>query len=380
MDKLIIAIISLATWACGGNKNDDNNMSYSKIDVKPFGILANGDSVTSYTLKNSNGMEVEIINLGGTIVRWTAPDKNGKFEDITLGVNDPKVYLGPARYLGALIGRFGNRIAKGKFSIEGTEYTLAKNNGPNSLHGGRVGFNAKIWKVEPKDGSEPSLKLSLLSKDGEEGYPGNLNVEVVYTLNKDNSLKIAYKATTDKNTVINMTNHAYFNLKGEGNGDILDHELQLSASKFLPVDGGLIPTGELKDVKGTPFDFLTSHKIGDKINETTDTQIKLGGGYDHCWVFDDAKNSLKSVAMVHEPVSGRTMEVITTEPAVQFYTGNFLDGKATGKSGKKYEYRYGFCLETQHFPDSPNQSAFPTTLLKPGETYSTTTIYKFGVK
>ncbi|MCA0365608.1 MAG: galactose mutarotase [Bacteroidetes bacterium] len=380
MKRIIVLIAAMAVFACSGKSNQSTNMTDKGITVKHYGTLANGDSVTSYTLKNAKGMEVEIIDLGGTIVRWTAPDKNGKFDDITLGVSDPKVYFGPARYLGALIGRFGNRIAKGKFSIDGTEYTLAKNNGPNSLHGGRSGFNAKIWNVETKGGSEPSLKLSLLSKDGDEGYPGNLNVEVIYTLSKDNSLKIDYKATTDKKTVINLTNHAYFNLKGEGNGDILDHELQMAAGKFLPVDAGLIPTGELKDVKGTPFDFLTSHKIGDKINETSDNQIKLGGGYDHCWVFDDASDKLKAVAKVYEPASGRTMEVFTTEPAVQFYTGNFLDGKAVGKTGKKYEYRYGFCLETQHFPDSPNQSAFPTTLLKPGETYHTTTVYKFGVK
>jgi aldose 1-epimerase len=378
--NIILAALSLAVWACGSTKKENNKMTESKIEVEPFGVMVNGDSVTSYTLKNANGMEVQIIDLGGTIVKWTAPDREGKYEDITLGVNSPADYLESAKYLGALIGRYGNRIANGKFKIDGQEYTLATNNGPNSLHGGAAGFNAKMWEAEPLEGIEPSLKLTYVSVDGEEGYPGNLKIEVVYTLTNDNTLKIDYKATTDKATVINMTNHAYFNLKGEGNGDILDHEVQLSASKFLPVDAGLIPTGELRDVKGTPFDFLQSTKIGARINDTTDTQIKLGGGYDHCWVFDDAANSLKSVAMVHEPSSGRTMEVITTEPAVQFYTGNFLNGKAIGKSGKKYEYRYGFCLETQHFPDSPNQSAFPTTLLKPGETYSSTTIYKFGVK
>jgi aldose 1-epimerase len=380
MKKLIIAITALAAFACNNNKTNETSMSETNISEAPFGVLASGDSVKLYTLKNANGMEVAISDLGGTIIKWTAPDKDGKFEDITLGSNNPEDYLSNTKYLGALIGRFGNRIAKGKFSLDGKEYTLAINNGPNSLHGGLNGFNAAIWTAMPIEGAEPGLKLTYLSKDGEEGYPGNLNVEVIYTLKNDNSLSIDYKATTDKITVVNLTNHAYFNLKGEGNGDITDHEITINADKFLPTDAGLIPTGELKPVNGTPFDFTTAHLIGERINDTTDIDIKLGGGYDHCWVFTDQTNKLKSIANVLEPVSGRTMEVFTTEPAVQFYTGNFLNGKATGKSGKKYEFRYGFCLETQHFPDAPNQSAFPTTTLKPGETYSSTTIYKFGVK
>lgn len=380
MKKLLIAITALAAVACNNNKTNETSMSETNISEAPFGVLASGDSVKLYTLKNANGMEVAISDLGGTIIKWTAPDKDGKLEDITLGSNNPEDYLSNTKYLGALIGRFGNRIAKGKFSLDGKEYTLAINNGPNSLHGGSNGFNAAIWIATPIEGAEPALKLTYLSKDGEEGYPGNLNVEVVYTLKNDNSLSIDYKATTDKSTVVNLTNHAYFNLKGEGNGDITDHEITINADKFLPTDAGLIPTGELKPVKGTPFDFTTAHLIGERINDTTDIDIKLGGGYDHCWVFTDQTNKLKSVANVLEPVSGRTMEVFTTEPAVQFYTGNFLNGKATGKSGKKYEFRYGFCLETQHFPDAPNQSAFPTTTLKPGETYSSTTVYKFGVK
>lgn len=380
MKKLLIAITALAAIACNNNKTNETSMSETNISEAPFGVLASGDSVKLYTLKNANGMEVAISDLGGTIVKWTAPDKDGKFEDITLGSNNPEDYLSNTKYLGALIGRFGNRIAKGKFSLDGKEYTLAINNGSNSLHGGLNGFNAAIWTATPIGGAEPALKLTYLSKDGEEGYPGNLNVEVVYTLKSDNSLSIDYKATTDKNTVVNLTNHAYFNLKGEGNGDITDHQITINADKFLPTDAGLIPTGELKPIKGTPFDFTTAHLIGERINDTTDTDIKLGGGYDHCWVFTDQTNKLKSIANVLEPVSGRTMEVFTTEPAVQFYTGNFLNGKATGKSGKKYEFRYGFCLETQHFPDAPNQSAFPTTTLKPGETYTSTTVYKFGVK
>jgi aldose 1-epimerase len=380
MKKLLIAITAIAAIACNNNKTNDKTMAESNILEAPFGVLASGDSVKLFTLKNANGMEVAISDLGGTIIKWTAPDKEGKFEDITLGSNNPEDYLSNTKYLGALIGRFGNRIAKGKFSLDGKEYTLAINNGPNSLHGGLNGFNAAIWNATPIDGAEPALKLTYLSKDGEEGYPGNLNVEVVYSLKNDNSLSIDYKATTDKSTVVNLTNHAYFNLKGEGNGDITDHEITINADKFLPTDAGLIPTGELKPVKGTPFDFTTAHLIGERINDSTDNDIKLGGGYDHCWVFTDQSNKLKSIANVLEPVSGRTIEVFTTEPAVQFYTGNFLNGKATGKSGKKYEFRYGFCLETQHFPDAPNQSAFPSTVLKPGETYTSTTVYKFGIK
>jgi aldose 1-epimerase len=376
MKKMLILALAISAWSCNETKKEEA----MSIKLENAGVLASGDSVKVYTLKNAAGMEVSIMDLGGTITKWTAPDKDGKFADITLGSNTPQDYLTTTKYLGALIGRFGNRIAKGKFSLDGNEYTLPVNNGPNALHGGLKGFNAVIWKAIPIEGAEPGLKLTYFSKDGEEGYPGNLTVEVVYTLKADNSLTIDYTATTDKNTVVNLTNHAYFNLKGEGKGDILDHEIVLNADKYLPTDAGLIPTGELKPVAGTPFDFTTAHLIGERINDTTDIDIKLGGGYDHCWVFTDQSNKLKSVAMVTEPVSGRTMEVLTTEPAVQFYTGNFLNGSATGKSGVKYERRYGFCLETQHFPDSPNQSAFPTTVLKPGETYKTTTIYKFGVK
>ncbi|MCP9768773.1 galactose mutarotase [Lacihabitans sp. LS3-19] len=376
MKKVLILALAISVWSCNESKKEEA----MSIKVENAGVLASGDSVKVYTLKNVAGMEVSIMDLGGTIIKWTAPDKEGKFADITLGSNTPEDYLTSTKYLGALIGRFGNRIAKGKFSLDGNDYTLAVNNGPNALHGGLKGFNAVIWNATPIEGAEPGLKLTYLSKDGEEGYPGNLNVEVVYTLKADNSLSIDYTATTDKNTVVNLTNHAYFNLKGEGQGDILDHEIVLNADKFLPTDAGLIPTGELKPVAGTPFDFTTSHLIGERINDTKDIDIKLGGGYDHCWVFTDQSNKLKSVAMVTEPVSGRTMEVLTTEPAVQFYTGNFLNGTATGKSGVKYERRYGFCLETQHFPDAPNQAAFPTTVLKPGETYKTTTVYKFGVK
>ncbi|MFC3812292.1 aldose epimerase family protein [Lacihabitans lacunae] len=376
MKKILILALAISIWSCNNTKKEES----MNIKVEEMGALASGDSVKLYTLKNAAGMEVAIMNLGGTIVKWTAPDKDGVYADITLGSNNPEDYFDNTKYLGALIGRFGNRIAKGKFSIDGQEYTLAINNGPNALHGGLKGFNAVIWDVTPIEGAEPGLKLTYVSKDGEEGYPGTLNVEVVYLLKADNSLSITYTATTDKKTVVNLTNHAYFNLKGEGKGDILDHEISIKADKFLPTDEGLIPTGELKSVVGTPFDFLSSHVIGERINDTTDIDILRGGGYDHCWIFGDSSNTLKSVAFVLEPASGRTMEVFTTEPAVQFYTGNFLNGKATGKSGVRYDKRFGFCLETQHYPDAPNQAAFPSTILLPGETYKTTTVYKFGVK
>jgi aldose 1-epimerase len=301
MKKMLILALAISAWSCNETKKEEA----MSIKVENAGVLASGDSVKVYTLKNAAGMEVSIMDLGGTITKWTAPDKDGKFADITLGSNTPQDYLTTTKYLGALIGRFGNRIAKGKFSLDGIEYTLPVNNGPNALHGGLKGFNAVIWKAIPIEGAEPGLKLTYLSKDGEEGYPGNLNVEVVYTLKADNSLTIDYTATTDKNTVVNLTNHAYFNLKGEGKGDILDHEIVLNADKYLPTDAGLIPTGELKPVAGTPFDFTTAHLIGERINDTTDIDIKLGGGYDHCWVFTDQSNKLKSVAMVTEPVQWR---------------------------------------------------------------------------
>ncbi len=375
-NKIIIISLIFFIWACRTTNKEENQ----SIKVDNTSILSTGDSVKTYTLKNANGMEVAIMNMGGTIVKWTAPDKNGVFADITLGSNNPEDYLLKTKYFGAIIGRFANRIGKGKFSIDNKEYTLALNDGPNTVHGGQYGFNTAIWNVTAIKTKEPSLKLNYVSKDGQEGYPGNLNMEVIYTLKNDNSLVIDYQATTDKTTIINLTNHAYFNLKGEGNGDILDHEITINANKYLPTDAGLIPTGEIKAVAGTPFDFLTPHIIGKRINDKTNLDIKLGDGYDHCWIFTDQSNKLKLVAKVKELISGRTMEVLTTEPAVQFYTGNFLDGTTTGKAGVIYKKRNGLCLETQHFPDSPNHNNFPSTILKPGQTYKTTTIYKFGVE
>ncbi|GGD52580.1 aldose 1-epimerase [Emticicia aquatilis] len=351
-----------------------------KIEKKEFGTLPDGTKAELFTLRNTNGMEAQITNYGGIITSLTAPDKNGKYENVTLGCETLDGYLKGVPFFGALIGRYGNRIGKGKFTLDGQEYTLAKNNGPNALHGGKKGFDKVLWKATAIDGQEPQLQLNYTSVDGEEGYPGNLDVEVIYTLKKDNSLKIEYKAKTDKTTVINLTNHTYFNLTGNVNKEILDHEVTILANKLVPVDRTLIPTGELTAVAGTPFDFLTAHKIGERINDANDPQIKFGKGYDHCWVFTDSSNKLKNVASVYEATTGRKMEVFTTEPAIQFYSGNFLDGSAITKGGIPAKFRTGFCLETQHYPDSPNKPSFPSTVLKPGETYQTTTIYKFSVK
>lgn len=384
-NKLFLyALVALSLASCNQNaeqkKPEIKEMTQkSSIEKSSFGKTKEGVALDLFTLKNEAGMTVQITNYGGTIVTWTAPDKNGKYEDITLGCDSIGGYEKGVPFFGALIGRYGNRIAKGKFSLEGKTYTLATNNGANHLHGGIKGFDKVVWTATPVEGNEPALKLTYTSKDMEEGYPGNLSVEVVYTLQKDNALKIEYSATTDKTTVVNLTNHAYFNLSGDFNS-ILDHEVALNCDKFLPVDKTLIPTGVLQPVVGTPFDFTKSFKIGARINDTLNEQIKFGGGYDHAWILTDATNALRLAATVTEPTSGRVMEVLTTEPAIQFYTGNFLDGTIVGKGGIIYKKRSGLCLETEHYPDSPNQSKFPTTTLKPKETYKTTTVYKFSVK
>ena len=348
------------------------------MEKKSFGVTADGSSADLYVLTNKNGAQVSITNFGGVVVSIKVPDRKGTLGDIVLGHDSLEGYINDKNFFGALIGRYGNRIAHGKFIINGVTYTLAKNNGENSLHGGTKGFNKVLWKaqgISKKDG--PSLELKYLSKDGEEGYPGNLAVTVIYTLTNDNELKIEYTATTDKPTVINLTNHSYFNLAGPGAGDILNHVLMLNAGKFTPVDAGLIPTGELRSVAGTPFDFRKPTAIGARIGQN-DEQLKLGKGYDHNFVLDKKKpGSMTLAARVVEPQNGRVMEVWTTEPGIQFYSGNFLDGTVHGKSGQAYGLRLGLCLETQHFPDSPNRASFPTTLLKPRERYHTTTVYRF---
>lgn len=333
-----------------------------------------------YSLANKNGLTMTVTNYGGRIVTLLVPDKNGNMSDVVLGFDSLKRYLVGSHVYGALIGRFGNRIAKGKFKLEGAEYQLAINNGINSLHGGPKGFHNQFWQAEPfQKGDDDAVELRYKSVDGEEGYPGTLDVKVVYTLTDQNEVVIDYEATTDKATIINLTHHSFFNLQGEGEGDILGHQFIINADQFTPVDEGLIPTGELKSVKGTPFDFITQHTVGERIN-MADEQLKFGRGYDHNWVLNKKEPGLLTLAArVTEPASGRVMEVLTTEPGMQFYSGNFMNGKDIGKTGNPYIHRSAFCLETQHFPDSPNHENFPSTVLKPGETYSQKTIYKFTV-
>jgi aldose 1-epimerase len=379
--SLFIFLTVLCIFGC--NKKENNNKTHSdhmeNVQVSDYGVTAKGDSVKQYTLTNKNGMKVEVINYGGIIISLTAPDKNGKYQDVVLGFTKPEDYFnGNPYFFGALIGRYGNRIANAKFTLEGKTYELDKNDGPNSLHGGKEGFDTKIWTVEPvKEAQFPTLKLTYVSADGEEGFPGKLTTTVLYTLTDDNALEISYEATTDKATVVNLTQHSYFNLSGNFTQSITDHELQLKAEKFLPVNSTIIPTGEEKSVKGTPFDFTVSKPIGKDIN-SDDEQIRLGQGYDHNWILEG--KGLRTIATVYHPATGRVMEVMTDQPGVQFYSGNFLDGKYETKTGGKYEKRNGFCLETQHYPDSPNQKAFPSTELKPGQKYQTKTIYKFSVK
>ena len=344
---------------------------------KPFGQTPAGESVTLYTLKNARGMEVHIMNYGGIIQKILTPDRNGKVEDVVLGYETLQEYIKDTPYFGAIVGRFGNRIANGKFTLDGKEYTLAAQNNGQHLHGGLVGFDKKVWKVDAS--SAQSLSLSYVSKDMEEGFPGNLSVKMTYTLSDDNELGISYEATTDKATVLNLSNHSYFNLSGNAKRDILNQEVQIDASRLVAVNKVLIPTGVLMPVAGTPFDFTKPHVVGARINDTSSEQIVLGGGYDHCWALDKPAGSYAKIATVFDPVSGRKMTVSTDQPGVQFYTGNFLDGHLTDKSGVKITKRHGLCLETEHFPDSPNQPAFPTTVLRPGEVYKTKTAYQFSV-
>ena len=351
-----------------------------KIEKAPFGEVE-GQPVDLYTLTNANGLVMTVTNYGGIVVSLTVPDKAGNLGDIVLGFSTVADYVKNSPYYGCIVGRYGNRIGKAKFSLDGQEYALAANNGENSLHGGVKGFDKVIWAAkEVKADNAVGVELKYLSKDMEEGFPGNLDATVTYWLTNDNEFKIEYAATTDKPTVVNLTHHSYFNLAGEGSGDILGHELTINADTYTPVDQGLIPTGKLEPVEGTPMDFRTATAVGARIDADFE-QLKFGKGYDHNWVLNrKSAGDMELAATVFEPKSGRVMDVLTTEPGLQFYAGNFLDDSRTGKSGKVNGFRTGLCLETQHYPDSPNKPDFPTVVLKPGETYKTSTIYKFSTK
>lgn len=347
------------------------------VDKTAFGNTQGGKAVDLYTLTNDKGASVKFITYGGIITAINMPDRWGNLGNIVLGFKELADYESKNPYFGALIGRYGNRIGAAKFTLDGKQYQLAANNGPNSLHGGKTGFDKVIWAVEPvTDASGAAARLSYTSKDGEEGYPGTLKAQVVYTLTNDNELRIDYEATTDKPTVVNLTSHSYFNLAGDGMGGIGDHILTINADRYTPVDATLIPTGELASVTGTPFDFRQGTPIGARIR-SNDEQMVYGRGYDHNFVLNRSGNGLSLAARVYDPRSGRIMEISTTEPGVQFYSGNFLDATLVGAAGKQYRQTDGFCLETQHFPDSPNKPSFPTTVLKPGDTLKSTTVHKF---
>lgn len=352
----------------------------TQLKQSHWGSIGFGEQIHLYTLRNSKGIEASITNYGGRLVTLKVPDRDGKFEDIVLGCDDLDGYMQNNPYFGALVGRYANRIANGEFTLGGKLYKLARNNGKNALHGGLKGFDKVAWNaraVSTNDGS--ALELSYLSKDGEEGYPGDLDVTARYSLSDGNALKIDFDATTDRDTVLNLTNHSYFDLAGQSAGNILDHRIIINADKFTPVNKNLIPIGELRDVKGTPFDFHKSTAIGARIDDE-DEQLQYGEGYDHNFVLNGAGNELSLAARVVDPESGRVMEVLTTEPGVQFYTGNHLGPGIKGKGGREYRARFGFCLETQHFPNSPNQPNFPATELKPGQRFHSTTVFRFSVE
>jgi len=348
------------------------------VTMSTFGKMPDGQTIDLYTLTNRSGMQVAITNYGGRVVSMVVPDRSGHMDDVVLGFDSLDGYLATNPYFGALVGRYANRIGNAKFTLDGKEYHLAANDGPNSLHGGLQGFDKRVWKAREIPGQHPGVELTYLSKDGEEAYPGDLSMKVVYTLMGDNALRIDYSATTDKDTVLNLTNHSYFNLAGQGNGDILKQEMMINADSFTPIDGTLIPTGEIRKLEGTPLDFRKSTPIADRI-DADDEQLKFGKGYDHNFVINRSGHGLTLAARAKDPESGRVLEVLTTQPGIQFYSGNFLDGTIRGRDGKIYGKRSAFCLETQHFPDSPNKSSFPSAELKPGQTYHEVTVYKFSI-
>jgi aldose 1-epimerase len=367
----LIIILSILSFNCS---ESNQQLSAGK---RLFGKLNNGKEVYMYTLKNRNGMTAEIINYGATVVSLFAPDKNGKFADVILGYDSLQSYENGTSYFGAIVGRYGNRIGKGKFTLEGKSYQLTINNGENHLHGGTIGFNKKLWSTDSYDGH--SLKMTLVSPDGDQGYPGTLTINVTYSLTDNNELKIDYSATTDKPTILNPTNHCYFNLTGNLENTILNQVLMINADKYTPIDSEFITTGEIAKVAGTPMDFRNPTPIGERINDNF-IQLKNGKGYDHNWVLNDYNGKVREAATVYDPSSGRELEVLTDQPGVQFYSGNFLDGSEIGKGGIHYQHRTGMCLETQHFPDSPNKKNFPSVELKPGEKFNSTTIYRFTTR
>jgi len=377
-----ILLVFIGLIACKGNKADLPEPAAigkpaeggTAVDVQkePFGRTADGTAVDIYTLTSGKGLKARIMTYGATLVSLEVPDRAGKTGDVVLGYDGFDGYTKNSPYFGSIVGRYGNRIAKGQFSLDGVAYRLATNNGENHLHGGIKGFDKVVWKAEPvRESGAAAVQFNYLSRDGEEGYPGNLTVTVVYTLTNDNELKISYEAETDKATPVNLTHHSYFNLAGEG--DILGHKLTIHAESYTPVDAGLIPTGEIQPVKDSPFDFTTPRTIGERIGQ-------VEGGYDHNFVLRSGGGMMALAARVFEPKSGRVMEISTTEPGLQFYSGNFLDGTITGKGGRSYQRHYGFCLETQHFPDSPNKPNFPSTILRPGTVYKSLTIHKFSTR
>jgi len=373
----LLMLLALIVLSC---QDKSVKKAGTMIEKAIYGKLPDGREVFQYTLKNAAGVEVRIINYGAIVTTLKVPDRNGKLADIVLGYDSLAGYLGDNAYLGAIVGRYGNRIGKGKFKIDEQEYQVTVNDGANHLHGGKVGFNKVLWDAQVESSTtEPALALTYVSLDGEEGYPGTVTLTVTYTLTNENELRIDYEGTTDKPTILNPTHHSYFNLTGNPEETILNHELTIDAAKFTPVDAGLIPTGELADVASTPFDFNESEKIGLRINAQNE-QLQFGRGYDHNWVLNSYDRTVHKVVTLYEPLSGRLMEVFTDQPGMQFYSGNFLNGTIRGKNGELYQHRTGLCLEAQCFPDSPNKPNFPSVILRPGQIYHQRTIYKFSIK
>jgi aldose 1-epimerase len=378
--RIVFGTLLFVLFVCCLLPAQDTSSKHARgVQKQSFGTRE-GRPINLYTLTNSHGIEVRAMNYGGIILSIRVPDRKGQFADIVLGHESLEGYTPNPPYLGAVVGRYANRIANGTFTLDDKTYTLPKNDGPNTLHGGATRtFDKVVWEDAPLKGDKPGVTFTYLSKDGEEGFPGNLTAKVTYTLNDDNELVVDYEATTDKASPINLSQHSYFNLAGEGSGDILNTEIMLNADRFTPVDKNLIPTGELRPVKGTPLDFTTPTNIGARIEDNYE-QLVLGKGYDHNFIINRKGAGLELAARAYEPGSGRVLEVFTTQPGVQFYTGNFLDGTVTGKHGHVYKRRNAFCLETQHFPDSPNHPDFPSTILKPGQTFREKAVFKFSTK